>query len=126
MLARLSIVELGIMALAVYRVAILIAVDDGPFDVFWRLRDYVRLNTGDIPATQMPDGSQFRGYQAGGDAGFVPSNLARGLSCPLCVSMWLALLLVPLWSVWPAVLWFCLPFALSGVTVVIERIGKGE
>ncbi len=121
----MTALDFAILALAVYRGAILISSDDGPFDLLWRLRDYVRLNTADIPATEMPDGSQFRRYMAGGDSGFVPSNLARGLSCPLCVSMWLGLLIVPLWWLAPVVTWWlCLPFALSGVTVLIERIGK--
>lgn len=121
----LSILDFIMLALAVYRGAILISTDDGPFDLCWRLRDYVRLHTADIPATQMPDGTQFRQFVKGGDPGFIASNLSRGISCPLCVSMWLGLLVAPLWWLAPLVVWWlCLPFALSGVTVLIERIGK--
>jgi len=51
--------------LATYRVAHMVALEDGPWDVFTRLRTWAMLRT--------PGGT-----------------LERGLSCPLCISFWLA------------------------------------
>lgn len=50
--------------LAAYRIARMIAMEDGPFDAFSRLQE-----------------------RAGGNKTWV----GRGLACPLCVSFWVAL-----------------------------------
>lgn len=61
-------------AFAVYRIAFMIAREEGPFDVFDRLRALA----GNLP--EQRDGNRRR-----------PHWIQRGLGCPLCISWWLAL-----------------------------------
>ncbi len=82
-----------LLALAVYRVAHMISIEDGPFDLFAKLR-----------------------YRAG-----QTTWVGRGMHCPSCLSFWLsfaAALLLP-WLGW---LWYGVQaLALSGVTVVLSK-----
>lgn len=55
-----------LVVLAVYRVSLIICIDEGPFSLFQRLRDKI-------------DPQQEKWY-------------GRGLRCVVCVSFWLALL----------------------------------
>lgn len=70
----MTLFELVLLALANYRLARLIAIDDGPFDIFFRLRYW--LGAYDLDATGQPS-----------------SAWGRGISCPHCVGMYAALLL---------------------------------
>lgn len=85
-----------LMTLAVYRVARMIAYEDGPWDVFLRLRSlaFQKLRQG-----QMGDHWVY-----------------RGLSCPLCVSFWLS------WLAPFAPLWLLTPLAVAGAVVVIHQL----
>lgn len=82
-----------LLVLAVYRVAHMVAMEDGPADVFSRLRYRI------------------------GQRGWI----GRGVHCPLCISFWLGwlgALLLP-WAGWA---WYgVLALALSGVTLVLYR-----
>lgn len=82
-----------LLTLAVYRVAHMVAAEDGPADVFTRIR-----------------------YRIG-----QRSWIGRGFHCPLCLSFWLAwpaAALLP-WAGW---LWYgVLALALSAVTLVLYR-----
>lgn len=94
---------LVIAALAVYRVAFMVAREEGPADVFDRLR----LAAAKLPSEQV--GNRTRAHW-----------IQRGLGCPLCISWWLALpaalcvswaLSLPLVAVlglWPAIAGLCL------------------
>ena len=68
----MSLPDLVVLSLATYRLARLIAVDEGPFQVFFRLR-----------------------YLAGaydlGENGQPVSAWGRGISCPHCVGVYAAL-----------------------------------
>jgi len=66
-------VRLLLAGLATYRVARLIAIDEGPFSVFQRLRDVA--GTYDL-----------------GENGQPVSGLGRGLGCPYCVGLYVAVL----------------------------------
>src|SRR5688572_3138767 len=98
-------VQFIIAALAVYRLASMIAYEDGPADVFARLR-------GRVAAVAWDGKPETWGQHWA----------ARGLSCPLCVSFWLAwpaALLLP----WPGPgLYILTALALSAVTVLIVRV----
>lgn len=64
--------------LATYRVAMMVTREEGPFDVFDRLR--ARANR--LTSTRDPvQPNRLRSHW-----------VARGISCPLCVSFWLSLL----------------------------------
>lgn len=92
-----------IAALAVYRLAHMIANEDGPWDAFTRLRTWVYHGWDGNPET------------------YVRHWTARGISCPLCISFWLAwpaALLLP----WPGLgLYILTALALSAVTVLLTK-----
>jgi hypothetical protein len=72
-------VRLALAALAVYRLAQLVAVDDGPFKVFDRLRAWA----GTMPIA------------------VVRENLGALARCPYCLGVWFALLCGAL-VLWPS------------------------
>lgn len=90
-------------AFAVYRLAYMIAREEGPFDLFDRLRTVA----GRLPVEK--DGNRTRAHW-----------IQRGLGCPLCISWWLALpaagivvysLSQPLmmaFALWPVIAGICL------------------
>lgn len=89
-----------VCALAVFRVAHMVALEEGPFALFERLRTWAFLR-------------------------HRTTWIARGLNCPLCISLWVGLLIAPLmlWQTAPWWLWWpVLGLALSGVTVLIEKV----
>lgn len=73
--------RLAAAILAVYRIAQLITLDDGPGDVFLRLRDAV-------------------GCSEYGEDGRCKRGIARLLSCPYCIGVWAAAVAAALW-LWP-------------------------
>jgi hypothetical protein len=99
--------DYAIAALAVWRLAALIAYERGPFDVFVRLRTRAGITAGDD----------------GAPAEWDEANMLHGLMvCVWCNSVWLALPVAVLWLVWPGgALWLCLPLALSAGAIAIER-----
>ena len=92
-----------IEALAVWRLAHLIVYEDGPADIFWRIRKAVGAE----------------------DEGSL-SNLAKGLTCIWCVSMWVAIVLIALRLLIPKLApLLVLPLALSaGAIIIHETISK--
>lgn len=57
-----------VLTLAVYRLALMIATEDGPFDFFYGIRDITLGTLGD------------------------KHWITRGIYCPLCVGFWISLL----------------------------------
>lgn len=82
-------------ALATFRVSRMVALEEGPFSIFTKLR-------GRFPQT-----------------GWV----GRGLACPMCISFWVALVFAPL-VVQPFQpgLYIVVFLALSGAAVIIYRL----
>jgi len=86
----------AIAALAVYRLAKMIAEETGPFKMFTRLRE------------STPEGS----------------NLREGIQCIFCVSMWIAFPVAVLVGLFGPIEPWLIPLlwpALSSVTVLIRR-----
>lgn len=71
-------------ALAVYRVAQLLTIDDGPWRLFGRLRDAAGV------------------YDRGGD-GRPRTEFGRLLACPYCAAVWVALPAAAL-ALWPTLI----------------------
>jgi len=94
-----------ILALAVFRVTSLLVREDGPWEVFARLRHAVGVR-----------------YSAANVA-MGTNELAKGLTCMWCASVWigaafsLAFLTMPEWT-----FLMSLPLAMSALTVGIERV----
>lgn len=94
-----------VLILATWRLSSLLASEPGPLDVLGRLRHLigVRLDTDGEP--------------------YGTNELARGLMCVWCNSLWIGLGWAALHYVAPSVtFWLALPLALSAGTVVIEEI----
>ena len=89
----------ALLALAVYRMARMVALEDGPWNVFYRLRSLV-VN-----------------YERGRR----DSWLIRGVGCPACLSFWLGFVgaaLLP-WQGWA---WYVVTaLALSGAATWLYR-----
>lgn len=93
-----------IVALAVYRLSYLIALEEGPFGVAARWREWVEAQHG-------------------------PLWLNEGVHCPLCISFWLGGLAALYLTIDPALAFIpmrvgIMGLALSAVTVVLQRIGR--
>lgn len=83
----------ALAVLAVYRLAYMLAYEDGPADIFARLRE--------------------RAGQA--------TWVGRGLHCVLCISFWLSLIAALFIANHPAVwLWFW--FAIAGGVLVLHKV----
>lgn len=74
-----NLVQLIIAALAVYRVSRMVAIEEGPFSLFTKIRSLAPAQTW----------------------------LQRGLECPICISFWVALP-VALWLGGDALTWLAL------------------
>lgn len=98
-----------LLALATWRVAHLLAYEEGPAHLFERLRVWVGVR---YDAQSQP-------YPA--------TNLAEGLTCLWCNSVWVG----ALWG-WLALalpgpaLWLALPFALSALAILVEEVQSGN
>ena len=111
-----------------YRLARMLALDDGPFFIFKRVRYWVKDKAY---------------YEASADAGISDKvesldhyiindrwfgkwhNLAEGITCPFCVGIWLSLPLFAL-LVWPTQTgdMFLLLVGLSGAQAFLQTLDK--
>lgn len=97
------IINLILACLAVFRAAEMIAVDDGPFDIFANIRILV-------------------GCYDFNETGRAKTNLGRLLGCPYCVGVWLAFIAALIIAPFD----FHLPlywFAIAGGQAFIQTIG---
>jgi len=94
-------------ALAVYRIAELIAIDDGPWDLFLRIRDWA--------------GS----YDLGED-GRPKRALGRFLKCPYCLGIWVALALAPVVLIPSPLDWILIILGLAGAQALFESVSEGR
>lgn len=90
--------------LATYRLTRLIALEDGPGDFLVELR------------------SRLGAYDYGAD-GRASTSLGRGISCPLCVGVYIAALMLLLRRV-PCAHYFKLWLAIAGGQSILQRIGE--
>ena len=89
-------------ALATWRISSLLVHEDGPFNIFKRLRKLAGLEN----VVEIPDG-------------FFPGVL----SCVWCASLWVGAVWTLVWWLAPtAVEWLALPFALSALAIGLERL----
>lgn len=96
---ELSGYRLLLTILACYRLSRLIAIDDGPFLVFKRMRYYFKdnafyeiLDNGIDPNNEGQVERWYGKYH----------TIAEGITCPYCVGVWLSVPLVVLY-LWPTV-----------------------
>lgn len=97
-------IDFLILILATWRLASLLVVEDGPFDMFLLFR----LKAGIL-------------YDQNGEP-FGTSWFSDGLACLWCVSVWVGLVTGIAYWLWPDVKWVLLPFALSSGAIVVHEI----
>ena len=96
-----------ILALATWRCASLLAAEDGPFEVFGKLRHVLGVR---YDAESNPYGTNW---------------FAKGVCCVWCNGMWFATLWTIAYIVCKDSVWVALPLALSAVAIVIqEKVGE--
>ena len=96
--------------LTCYRLARMIALDDGPLFVFEHIRQMVKVKADN------------EAYNLG-----KWHNLSEGLACPYCVGIWLSLPLLAL-LIWPTVYgdWFLVLLAISGGQAFMQSQDKNK
>lgn len=101
--------EVGILALAVWRIASLLTYERGPFRVFERVRALSGIRHNDKGRPEVvPDG-------------FWPELL----SCVWCLSPYLGVGASVLYYLYgSAIVWVCLPLALSAGAIIIHRYAR--
>jgi hypothetical protein len=98
--------DIIILALAVFRLSNLIANEDGPLKMFDNLQEKLS-------------------YRAQTDGG-VWVQAHELVSCPYCLSVWLGVAWAILFYTAPnASTWLALPFALSAITLILDRWVNG-
>lgn len=97
------------MGFAIWRLSSMIAVEDGPFYVFAKLRHLAGMRY-DEHSTPLPQ-----------------NEFARGLVCVWCLSVWVAMLVsLFYWFCGTMVVWMLFPFALSGVVIAVDTLVNGR
>ena len=97
------LVRLIILVLATWRLTSLLVWEDGPFEVFARIRHVLGVRYDD---RSMAYGTNW---------------LAKGVVCPACASVWFGTFWAVAYWLWPDVWWLALPLALSAGAIALER-----
>lgn len=95
-----------ILALATWRLSNLLVNEDGPWQMFTRLRTLagVRYNGEDFQLE-------------------APTMLAGAFACIWCMSVWVGLFWWALWNAWPSLaLWTTTPLAFSAAAILVDRL----
>ena len=99
--------ELMLIALATWRVSSLLVFEEGPFLVLVKMRS--------LAGVYYDEFSEPQGRNV----------FARALLCVWCISFWVAIGFTVLYF-YGVAFWVALPFALSAVAIIIERIIDGS
>ena len=99
-----------ILALATWRISSLLANEDGPYNIFEQLRNYVGVHYDEY---SNPQGI---------------NELGRMLLCLWCNSIWIGLVLAAgYWLLGDFIVWLSLPFALSAIAIGFsEWLGEDQ
>lgn len=92
-----------LLSLAIYRLARLISIDDGPFDILLRFR-------------------ALWGAYNYGENGLARTSLGRGITCPHCVGFWIAGIAAI--AVYPQPGFIAYWLALAGVQSFLQSLSK--
>lgn len=93
-----------VLALATYRISMFLAVEDGVFGIFERMRTGAGVKKDEYG-------------QMYGD-----NELARMMICMYCNSVWVGVLIAGLYMLFPQFVYVVLPLALSGAVVLVKEI----
>lgn len=96
-----------ILALACWRITSLVVYEQGPFDIFSKIRDIAGLE-----------------YDTSGNVTGSRVKILSGLGCVWCISIWVGLLLLGVYLLFGEAVAVAasLPFSLSMGAIVIDRL----
>jgi len=120
--------RLILAVLACYRLARMLALEDGPLFIFKRARYWVKDRAWLEADKQSGVGRIGVGKIEISDQHFGKwHNLAEGITCPYCVGIWLSLPLFAL-LIWPIYYGdlFLLLMTISGGQAFLQSLGKGD
>lgn len=95
--------EFVVLAFATWRLTSLLVWEDGPFEVFAKLRCRLGVRYDEHSVAY---GSNW---------------FAKGVVCPACASVWFGIMWAIAYSFWQPTLLVALPFAFSGGAMILER-----
>lgn len=110
--------------LTCYRLARMIALDDGPLFIFKRVRYWAKDRAwfaarmvGDVVDINEIEDRHFGKWH----------NLSEGLNCPFCAGVWVSLPLLTL-LIWPTVVgdWFMVLVAISGAQAFMQTQDRSK
>jgi hypothetical protein len=103
----MTILDLTILILATWRVTSLLYIEDGPYRILARLREYLGV------------------YYDSNGSRQASTEIGKAFNCPACLSVWVGGFVALSYAIAPA--WIWLPLALSaGAIVVEELVSNGE
>ena len=102
----MDILKIALLALAGWRLTSLLSSEDGPLDVFKRVREAVGITH----------------YQDGGICETPDKFWCKLLSCPWCLSVWVSGLLTSAYIFLPQItIYFALWLGLSTITIMVNE-----
>lgn len=99
--------EVVVLALATWRLTSLLVWEDGPFEMFARLRHLLGVR---YDETSLAYGTNW---------------FAKGVVCPACASVWFGTLWGVAYLLWHPTWYIALPLALSAGAIALERWNNG-
>lgn len=101
-------IEIVVLALATWRLTSLLVWEDGPFEIFAKLRYRLGVR---YDEQSIAYGTNW---------------FAKGVVCPACASVWFGFLWAIAYWIYPHTWWVALSFALSTGAIVLEKWIGGE
>ena len=95
-------IDLVAMCLATWRLSHMLVYEEGPWDIFWRIRNMFGIEH----------------YEDGSIAGVPEKVMAKLFGCLPCMSIWMAGLVYLVWHYEPIPVWIV---AASGCACLINR-----
>lgn len=100
----MNIYDIIILALGIWRIANILANEDGPLEIFEKLRHKLGVRYAEEPP-----------YDRYGT-----TVLSQGMICVWCSSVWLGIAVAILYNLTPFTVYVLLPFSLSTIAVLID------
>jgi hypothetical protein len=117
----IEVIALPLMALACWRLSVMIAREEGPLEAFVMLRIWLGQKFDEESKPFIPP------YEGRNLFQYIRWSFVSGLTCVWCASVWWGIFFTLLWLVAPnAAMGLALPFALSAAAIAMERlVGDG-
>jgi hypothetical protein len=114
-ISNISLLDIAIIALFVWRWSSLLVDEDGLFGMFERVRTwigvrYTKGSTGELEQV-VPD-----------DVPWLRKAIAKWFTCRWCCSMWVGVLSAIAYVIWNEVTFVMLPWSISTLAIIVDAI----